>query len=1484
MTMISFAQKTKRISAVTAEYKTFSRQEMASSRSTTLVKNRLPKWTESNGNSATFKYFPINNRPIQGPIQATRQCDKHRPEENAMRKAWRFIFFAMAIPMAFGLLACSQRNADINRAEVSPYWTKADFDTKDSWYYTTTVIEGAPNSGGFGGAGEGGFLVAERLKWEITEGHLIGWRDYAAIPGSESDSLAGGEEDFRGQPIAMYPITSHFDIQRNYDALTGEESNVISENTTDRFWYERDYFRVCWDCNVAPATPWRVGYVEHLAQSYAVQPNDPGDPKRFRFEMDEGYFEVTTRSMYHPDIYAMFGAMGAAYTFDTAGIVVDVRHSFRKLDPNNDYIPLNTPSSVALVDDNGDEVRDEDGFAKRMPIFDRFGYFTTWHRRTWDPEYGFTHYGTKEYAIRFNVWEKNRNSDGSEIPMEERTPKPIVWYTNQTHPKQLMNAANRVAVEWNDVFRDMVFHAQPDKWSSKEDVPDMFILRENDCNPANVKSYLESVHPPFDEKVVEYASKGDFDGTIESVIARYDDANDSDNDAPFTERQNQETQALADLERICSALEYITKETNPESFTENFTYQRNGDARYNMFNAIVEKITTGWLGVATILGDPITGEEIQGVANLGLSALDRWAHSSDEAIRALNGEVLLDDIMFSTDVKSYMEDKLTRSRSLQKFSDTSAIAAKMDDRFMEMGLEDREMFLRETSPTRDRERLSRIKDTYIEHLMVSDDDIIAYGGVGIDEAADFEGDWSDMVLEGASVARGRLDRGWESRLEHFDRLGELGIEPVEFLDQFSLGAAMKYRNLGPRERYEAIREDLYVSVMLHEVGHTLGLRHNFGASSDALNYGPEFWEMQQLPEDLDNALGATTNSTFITQISDCIEERQLLRERNNDFALDVTTQECLGENMNMFSTIMEYNGHWTADFGGLGPYDYQAIKFGYAQLLEVFNEPAQDRTDKEVAQMVMLNDWRDIPTDIVNGIDNIMNRSYVKYDWDFASTMQEAPVNTVPYRFCTDSYSTPYCNRWDFGPDMQTNAVWDEYNYYQRYFFTHFNRDKFWDIYSNVMWSVIGRDERVLYNYTEKMKWYVYLKATVPEFTGTYAEQDFLRTTMMGLNHFSHILGHPGSGHYLTMPHYNVASLTNDSPTDPTVDRLAPTDIMRPYQWLSQCEAINYLELDASAQPTGAQPGYNLAMIPLGDGRPFALGSTNTEAEDWILSYIGTYWHKSNALYWLGSSRSRFPKTELSDEDPRNYYISWYRLFPELVGGVIHDFVTENYADLGPLVDTDGNLVMRDLIDLETGEAPDYTGFSRVVPTVAFNHQYQSVLYAQALMSSYYDGQYDLGRSFLLAVEGAEDDEGMYESLASDPETADLIVQFEHPVSHRRYRAVEVGSNPIAANLLRRAEVLKERYEVLDDCVEGVRDPATEPYCQCTSSVEQRPEGLYCRSGVILEEPGTGFCGWYELVNRRDRAQEIMNDAVDFIDDVRYLNQRFDTNYDFDTN
>ena len=53
-----------------------------------------------------------------------------------------------------------------------------------------------------------------------------------------------------GLPCMVFRIEKHFDIRRGYNRTTGEESNVIEENT-ERPWYEREHFRVDWSNNIA---------------------------------------------------------------------------------------------------------------------------------------------------------------------------------------------------------------------------------------------------------------------------------------------------------------------------------------------------------------------------------------------------------------------------------------------------------------------------------------------------------------------------------------------------------------------------------------------------------------------------------------------------------------------------------------------------------------------------------------------------------------------------------------------------------------------------------------------------------------------------------------------------------------------------------------------------------------------------------------------------------------------------------------------------------------------------------------------------------------------------------------------------------------------------------------------------------------------------------------------------------------------------------
>jgi len=1383
----------------------------------------------------------------------------------------------LAMAMTLGtLMGCPTRNPDINRV-TGEYFPKSYFVDSGSWYMRASIVDTPPSSSGWNPTiGDGHWLVVERLEWKLTETHLLAVRDFESVPGTEEQQWEGGDDTFEGNVVAAFPV-SHFDIQRNYDGWTGEQGNVISENTSDRYWYQRDYIRVDWSQNAI------TGGGGGNAASYYVQSNDPADPKRIRVEDD--YLEFTVRQTMGLDLFAFFGWLDMPYAFDDSYPVIDMRYSFSKVDPNNTYTPTDMPPTVVLTDEDGNEVRDEDGYPIREGIWDRFGIYSTLGRTTWNPNYGRTSTGELHRATLFRIWEEYKRPDGTDLPVEERTPKPIVYYTNVVHPKQLMDASvNRVGGQWNEAFKEVVFHAQPGQWDTNSDgyaseeelaaVPDMFIVRENDCNIENVTNVFNGLPDATQLNITTAASKHvtlDAGKTLlETIGDRIAWANSYDNEDPFGVRQDLETQSLRDLERVCAAMEFFTGPAHRENDDiAAFSYQRRGDLRYNQLNLVMQDHHAGWLGLGPMLADPVTGETVAAVANIAVSLLDRSAARADQMVQALNGALPLGDIVYGFDIEAYMTEKLASVDALVTKGNSDAMMQKMDRRFRELR-EGPHGGLEELSPGAEEARKDRVRGTWLEDKMISPEDEI-FAQLDPVVGPEFAGlTDEELIKERVSPLRGHHDRhGHQESIERVWNMGAMTMDPPEFADNFLIGLAIKYRDLEARERFEKIRSDIYVAVQLHEVGHNVGLFHNFEASSDALNYGRLFWELQDLDPDLDTAIGQVTDADTLDQLLACQQQANQFNENSGSQNLTLTTQACLRQTEAVYASIMDYHANWNADFAGLGMYDKAAIKFAYAGLVEVFADDAltTERTSEEIERWTRLNDWRDIPSEVTNGLDGMLDRKYVKVDWGIGSTTQKFPDNAVPYRYCPGGWygQTPTCKVWDYGPDMRSNAAMNESRYYQNYFFTHFNRGKLWDYGGNGMWGAISADQRALMDYTQKMQWYYFYKVTDPEFTGSYAEEDFLATTVMGLNHIGHMLAHPGTGHHVTVPQYQISYYTDNRPDD---DRLQPSDIMIPWANLGQCSALALTQTNDQGIPTVPVAGHYLGEVKLGDGRPFFIGLTE-DYEDWNVRFVGSYWAKQAAIASLARNFAWFPRTNF-DADPRFYNVGWYRLFPNEVGDIVYKLVTEKYADLGYLVDNDGIVHQRDILvnDPELGyTSPDYSNMGRVLPSISFNHQFLALAYAHLGMSGQFDGETDLLKSFKVAVEGADDDFGAFDSV--DPE---LVAEFVHPLSGQTFRALKNGKFPVAYDLIQRANLFKERYEVLEACVNDEAVAAATEYCHCTNTVETRDDGRYC-AAPFLEPVGTGECNFYDLRNRRDSALERMEDTLDFIDDVRGWNR-----------
>lgn len=154
----------------------------------------------------------------------------------------------------------------------------------------------------------------------------------------------------------------------------------------------------------------------------------------------------------------------------------------------------------------------------------------------------------------------------------------------------------------------------------------------------------------------------------------------------------------------------------------------------------------------------------------------------------------------------------------------------------------------------------------------------------------------------------------------------------------------------------------FYTTMLHEMGHAFGLRHNFHGSSDSKHYHPEYHRLAKQLE----------------------VEAQLPDDQKTVTPDDLHPY--------MFSSIMDYGGDFYAQAGGLGPYDFAAIKYAYNRT-----------TDRN-----------------------------------------EDPVVKAGYKFCTDHQvnDSILCRRFDKGrnvSEITANMIED---YHSNWVLSHFRRDR----------------------------------------------------------------------------------------------------------------------------------------------------------------------------------------------------------------------------------------------------------------------------------------------------------------------------------------------------------------------------------------------------------------------------------------------------------
>ncbi|MFH1434485.1 MAG: hypothetical protein ABIJ56_02095 [Pseudomonadota bacterium] len=637
----------------------------------------------------------------------------------------------LAVVLAFGLFAAACTDEKQPRSYVQANVIDKGF-FQGEWWYSTKVIDMNYPFEGMTYPGDAaydissaGYAVA-RIRWVIDESYLYAFRAFELVEGANSDAYTRDPEtgapvpvdEYIGEPVAAYKIKSHFDIRRQYNPTTGEEYNILEENTYDRKWFERQYMRVDWSQNllvswmvngaelysdagilnkesvpmfVQEESQWEDYYPTSWKPKFAFADQDfdakhgthfADDPATDLKEGDYRPNELFFMSFVNQAIFTP-GNVDDPYTGEMVpwcmSVYVDApictsnlvtsRSSFTKISPTHEFKPNYYPDHTH---------------------FDHFGVFRIerWQYdqiMTDDPG-GDWHLGETDflgyYASMFNIWNEIFNEDGSEIPYEDRNIKQIVYHISSETPRWLFRPALQFMIEWNDVFMGGVRvrkgQAMPDR--NYLDTRDWF--EAPDPGKRDINCWIAAVTSGGGHEFLEDPLALNADGTPRRTITSWNDFSQENRLAMFYDPDysfdgvrpgseclvalhvntcDKPLEAFDDEDRQAiqatmdeSGIGSIDDLTDDQLYAAGIECEERGDMRYKLISYISQP-GAPFLGVTSIQSDPVTGEIVSGDANIAAWDLHRYRVRATDEVDLVSGDTSELEFMTGEDIRGYYE-------------------------------------------------------------------------------------------------------------------------------------------------------------------------------------------------------------------------------------------------------------------------------------------------------------------------------------------------------------------------------------------------------------------------------------------------------------------------------------------------------------------------------------------------------------------------------------------------------------------------------------------------------------------------------------------------------------------------------------------------------------------------------------------------------------------------------------------------------------
>ncbi|MBI5525784.1 MAG: hypothetical protein HY897_05575 [Deltaproteobacteria bacterium] len=1024
-----------------------------------------------------------------------------------------------------------------------------------AWYYKTTVLD-HPFEAKFTFAGEESPRL-EKIRWLIAEEFLYALRAYettlqteagrCAPAGDATYNEAGGMcyEDsgcdagglcvkngleYFNSPVAAYRIESHFDIQRQYNPNTGEETGAIEENTTDRLWWQREYMRVDWSQNLITD---RFHFLKESADpAYAKMRREPVSfYDKDSLVVTADYIDVVNREVVSPTPES--AALESSYPIATDPMTVTLRHSFLKVTPN-DYRPAV----------HGDSQ------------FEHFAFFRL-DFEGYDMGMGLTDLARDFRINRFDIFKRWIDDTGAPIPVKDREIRRIVFYLSKGFPANLRETAYALARDWDAAFREALAG----------------MLEAEGQTPDAAKEWLNG-------KIDTAANNG-----LGALVVRLRDHDECDDTRQSGVVDETGARVLRDPEKCAknqgdlrynflwwltkpmagAPLEYAAFSADPET-------GETINANVNIYGAALEIYKSqSMLFYDIIKGRVVDGTDITESIARGddIGAYLDGRRGGPESATLPEGPVqpaqyarsAIDSILAKVKAAAApgMSDseaaRLLTTQNYQQMTAAHRLGAAFGDAHPE-----------------------------VESLLLPGDLLVTRG---FDVSNRDAGGLSAADLERWSPLRGGrkgADNPWNAGYakSRFNCL----LEPNEFTDWAVWKLVQTYavgKGYSREQVADVVENALFRQAAGHAFGHALGLRHNFEGSADHANYFDRYWEIHKAVIGAAPGILAAPECEGVSTLSDfnLFHAPESFPDASS-FDLYQKQWRCFrtlmakeGAGFYQYSSIMDYPVEFLASgFGGvetgdpsasLGKYDVAAIKFGYGGVTERWGTPtdAYDKKNRKNAryykggedcgaaacpsaadgQTCLTGVCRPL---VVQGAqiwdggercrDNaqcpgfkdgqscavdasyppVCSESYQDADY---SKDEQAEGNPVRYRMCSDERTAdrPFCNRWDAGAtsrEIVANAV---ESYERNYVFNNFRRyrrnfgfdyeDKVFGRY----FATIGKQyQGMLYNY-----FYVQGMRAPSSYTKPGGLIDMYFASADGLNFFNTVLGTPDIGAYV---------------------------------------------------------------------------------------------------------------------------------------------------------------------------------------------------------------------------------------------------------------------------------------------------------------------------------------------------------------------------------